>query len=160
MDIIYVGSKPWFNFLLHRVWDEVGFGGGVAVLKPVTVIFKSLCSKEHEAQVTLGVGAIGGFGIGFPAAFLGGGISFGFTTNGNFIVQMQGLVSPLGAGAYLGAGAQAGLSYSNSASVPTGDGPWATSTVVQLDANVGVGSSAGFSVQKAIGSGTGASSGV
>ena len=58
VDIIYVGSKPWFNFLLHRVWDEVGFGGGVAVLKPVTVIFKSLCSKEHEAQVTLGVGEL------------------------------------------------------------------------------------------------------
>jgi hypothetical protein len=36
VDIIYVGSKPWFNFLLHGVWDEVGFGGGAAALKPVT----------------------------------------------------------------------------------------------------------------------------
>jgi len=97
-----------------------------------------------EWQGTIGVSvSFGGHPLPFlPGPFVGGGVSIGFTTSGQFIIQTQATAS-IGVGAYAGVGAQGQVSKSK-CSTPTGI---STQRSAQGDVNFGWGPSIGGSAQ-------------
>jgi RHS repeat-associated protein len=109
-------------------------------------------NKDREAQITVGVSGIlgGGFPVGIPAGFVGGGANIGFTSRGQFFVQGVATGS-LGVGMFGGIGVQGGTSYSNA---PTPSG-MSVAQSFQSDFNFGAGTVYGGSFQIAQDGGTG-----
>lgn len=97
-----------------------------------------------EWQFTVGVsGSIGGNpALPILSPFIGGGLSVGFTTSGQIIVQTQATGS-LGVGIYGGVGVQGQVSRSN---CPTPSG-MSVQQAFQGDFNFGAGPSVGGSIQ-------------
>lgn len=135
----YVGGNP-----VSRMDPSglMGQGSGAGSTGPRT----RGCSCG-ETQFSIGIsGSAGGSPVFLPAGFIGGGLSFGFTSNGALFIQAQGTGS-VGAGIFGGIGIQAGMSYSGS---PTPAG-FSVNQSIQADANFGAGPSVGASAQCSIG---------
>jgi RHS repeat-associated protein len=98
--------------------------------------------RQYTVGISLTAGGIGWSEYGGPA-FVSGGASVGITSNGDFVVQGQAVPSLQASGAYFGVGLQAGVSQS-ATRTPSG---YSSTSATQVDANVGLGPSAGGSFQ-------------
>jgi len=96
-----------------------------------------------EWQFTLGIGgSLGGSPTLVPAAFVGGGMSIGFTSSGQLLIQFQANAS-VGVGAFAGVGLEAGISKSK-CPLPSGI---STQKSLYGEANFGAGQSIGGSIE-------------
>ncbi|MHB8881656.1 MAG: hypothetical protein ACYC69_09155 [Thermodesulfovibrionales bacterium] len=94
-----------------------------------------------EYQIIVGSNvSIGGSPFIFPGIFFGGGLSIGFTTSGQLIIQPQASITG-GAGLFVGVGAQVGVSHSD---CETSSGI-TTQYQGEVDVNAGWGPSGGGS---------------
>ncbi|MGH7679896.1 MAG: RHS repeat-associated core domain-containing protein, partial [Gemmatimonadaceae bacterium] len=118
--------------------EESG-GGGSGEPDPTKP--QSCSESKSETQFSVGGSALAGVGP-FLGGFYGLGGSMGFTTNGRFFIQFQGLMTG-GLGAFVGIGAEGTIARSSAITktVTTGGG-W------MAQANGGLGPSAGGSVAR------------
>jgi RHS repeat-associated protein len=141
--LLYMRARyynPYISRFINA--DPSGFGGGLN--------FYAFCNDNPinaedpfglDGQISVGIG--GTFGgtpwVVPPGAFVGAGISFGFTTGGQLFGQLQ-LSGMVGGGFFAGGGVQGGLANSSSP-IPTG---LSATTTVHGEVNAGWGPAAGY----------------
>lgn len=152
-------SGLWYNW--HRYYDAnlgrylqsdpIGLAGGINTYvyvngNPISFIdANGLCScgSGRETQYSVGVsGLIGAAVAPLVGGFAGGSANFGFTSNGNVFIQVQGSVT-LGVGAFAGVGVSYGAGLNKS---PTCPGASTSGPLLEANANAGFGPSKGGAV--------------